>query len=146
IEEYFRQTREIHRIMGTYFSDKCNKIAGIRATTPESTFYFFLDFNELSSDLKRKGVLTSNDLGKSLISHPFHFASVTGDGCMLEPDNYGARIAFVDYDGGQTLANFKQNPPQSESEEIEFVQQNAPKMIEGFNALEEYVRYIKASA
>jgi aspartate aminotransferase len=65
---------------------------------------------------------------------------------MLEPDNYGARIAFVDYDGGQTLANFKQNPPQSESEEIEFVQQNAPKMIEGFNALEEYVRYIKASA
>lgn len=146
IEEYFRLTREIHRIMGTYFSEKCNRIAGIRATIPASTFYFFLDFNELSSDLKRKGVMTSNELGKSLISHPFHFAAVTGDGCMLEPDNYGARIAFVDYDGEQTLANFKQNPPQSESDEIKFVQQNAPKMIEGFDALEEYVRYIRSPA
>ena len=142
IEEYFRLTREIHRIMGTYFSERCNSIAGIKATIPESTFYFFLDFNELSSDLKREGVMTSNDLGKSLITHPFHFAAVTGDGCMLEPDNYGARIAFVDYDGEQTLANFKQNPPQSESGEIEFVQQNAPKMVEGFKALEEYVQYI----
>lgn len=123
IEEYFRVTREIHRIMGTYFSKKCNRIAGVRATIPDSTFYFSLDFNELSSDLKRKGVMTSNDLGKSLISHPFHFAAVTGDGCMLEPDNYGARIAFVDYDGQQTLANFKQNLPQFGSDEIRFVQQ-----------------------
>jgi aspartate aminotransferase len=144
IEEYFRLTREIHRIMGSYLSEECNKIEGIKATAPESTFYFFLDFNELSSDLKRKGVMTSNDLGASLISHPFHFAAVTGDGCMLEPDNYGARIAFVDYDGEQTLANYKQHPPHSKSAEIRFVQQNAAKMIEGVTALEEYVQYIRS--
>ena len=29
------------------------------------------------------------------------------------------------YDGEQTLTHFKQNPPQSESDEIKFVQQNA---------------------
>jgi aspartate aminotransferase len=63
---------------------------------------------------------------------------------MLESDNYGARIAFVDYDGEQTLANYKQNPPHSKSAEIRFVQQNAAKMIEGVIALEEYVQYIRS--
>ena len=90
--------------------------------------------------------MTSNDLGKSLISHPFHFAAVTGDGCMLEPDNYGARIAFVDYDGALTLTNFKQNPPLSKSDETEFVQQNGPRMIAGIAALKEYVRYIRSES
>ncbi len=146
IEDYFKITREIHRAMGSYLSEECNKIEGIRATTPESTFYFFLDFKELASDLQRKKVMTSNDLGKSLISHPFHLAAVTGDGCMLEPDHYGARIAFVDYDGEKALTNFRQNPPQSKADEIKFVQQHAPRMIEGVAALEEYVRYIQSPA
>ncbi len=146
IEEYFRLTREIHRIMGNYLSEECDQIEGIKATRPESTFYFFLDFNDLSTDLKRKGVMTSNDLGKSLISHPFHFAAVTGDGCMLEPDNYGARIAFVDYDGAHTLANFKENPPLSRSDEMGFVKLNAPRMIAGIASLKEYVQHIRSES
>jgi aspartate aminotransferase len=143
IEEYFRMTAEIHRIMGSYLSEECNKIEGIRATTPESTFYFFLDFNDLSSELRKNGVMTSNELAKSLISHPFHFATVTGDACMLEADDYGARIAFVDYDGEQTLKEFKKNPPQTKSDQVGFVERYAPKMIEGIEVLKDYVGQIK---
>ncbi|MEE9151361.1 MAG: aminotransferase class I/II-fold pyridoxal phosphate-dependent enzyme [Thermoplasmata archaeon] len=143
IEEYFKITREIHRILGLFMSEEFNKIMGIRATTPHGGFYFFTDFNEISEDLIKNGVKTSNDLGRSLISHPFHIATVTGDACLLKPDDFGARIAFVDYDGKTSFGKFKQEPPKTKSDEIEFVKQNAPRMVRGNEALRRYVKYLK---
>ena len=143
IEEYINITRQIHRIMGTYLSEEWNKVDGIKATKPEGGFYFFADFNELAADLKKKGVTTSNQLGESALSCPHHIGIITGDACLLEPDDYGARIAFVDYDGKKTFDNYKQNPPRSNSDELEFVKQNAPMMVKSVNALKEWVSYIK---
>jgi len=145
IEEYFKITREIHRIMGLFMSEEFNKINKISATTPQGTFYFFVDFNELSDDLKRKGVMASNELMYSLISHPHHLVTVTGDACLLKPDNYGARIAFVDYDGKEAFERFTQNTPKTKSDEIEFVKQNAPRMVRGIEALKGYVNYLKSN-
>jgi len=101
------------------------------------------DFNELKPDLKRKGVTTSNQLGESLLSCPNHLGTVTGDACMLDPDDYGARIAFVDYDGKKTFDNYKQNPPKSSSDEIEFVKQNSPMMVKSTDALKGWIDFIK---
>jgi len=143
IEEYIEITRQIHRIMGHYLSDEWNKVDGIKATRPDGAFYFFADFNELKPELKRKGVTTSNQLGESLLSCPHHLGVVTGDACMLESDDYGARIAFVDYDGKKTFDNYKQNPPKSSSDEIEFVKQNSPMMVKSVDALKGWVDFIK---
>ncbi len=143
IEEYINITRQIHRIMGTYLSEEWNKVDGIKATKPEGGFYFFADFNELAADLKKKGVTTSNQLGESALSCPHHIGIITGDACLLEPNDYGARIAFVDYDGKKTFDNYKQNPPRSNSDELVFVKQNAPMMVKSVNALKEWVSYIK---
>jgi len=145
IDEYISITRQIHRIMGQYLSNEWNKVDGINATHPDGAFYFFADFNELAPDLKRKGVLSSNQLGESLLSCPHHLGTVTGDACMLEPDDYGARIAFVDYDGKKVFDNYKQNPPKSLSDEIEFVKQNAPMMVQSVSALKGWADYIKQS-
>jgi len=71
--------------------------------------------------------------------------TVTGDACMLEPDDYGARIAFVDYDGKKVFDNYKQNRPKSLSDEIEFVKQNAPMMVQSVSALKGWADYIKQS-
>ena len=143
IEDYINTTRQIHRIMGHYLSDEWNKVDGINATRPEGAFYFFANFNELKPDLKRKGVETSNQLGKSLLSCPFHLGTISGDACMLEPDDYGVRIAFVDYDGKKTFDNYKQNPPKTNSDELEFVKQNAPMMVNSTKALKSWIDFIK---
>ncbi|MFH1126750.1 MAG: aminotransferase class I/II-fold pyridoxal phosphate-dependent enzyme [archaeon] len=142
IEEYMNTTRQIHRIMGQYTSEEFNKIDGLKATTPQGAFYFFLDFNDLKDDLKRKGVKTSNELMHSLISDPHHIATVTGDACMINPDNYGARIAFVDYDGKKTYDNYTKDPPKTKSDEQHFAKENAPLMVKGIEALKNYIRYI----
>ncbi|MCZ6582158.1 MAG: aminotransferase class I/II-fold pyridoxal phosphate-dependent enzyme [Thaumarchaeota archaeon] len=145
IDEYLDITRDIHRIMGHYLSDEWNKVDGIKATRPDGAFYFFADFNELAPDLKKMEVATSNQLGESLLSCPHHLGTVTGDACMLEPDDYGARIAFVDYDGKKTFDNYKQNTPKSSSDELEFVKQNAPMMVKSTDALRGWVSFIKRS-
>ena len=142
IEDYIKTTRQIHRIMGTYLS-LAWEIQGIKTTKPKGAFYFFADFNDLSDNLKEKGVNSSNALGESLLSCPFHIAVVTGDACMLEPENYGARIAFVDYDGKKVFDDFKNNPPKTVSDESEFVKKNAPLMVRSVSALQEWADYIK---
>ena len=144
MEDCFNTTRQIHRIMQKYLSDEWNKIDGIRATTPDGAFYFSADFNELSEDLKRKKVSTSNELSNSLISCPYHVAVVTGDACVLEPDDYGACVAFVDYDGKKTFDDYKDSPPKSSSDELEFVKRNASMMVKSVSSLRDWVEYIKS--
>jgi aspartate aminotransferase len=139
IEEYFRITREIHRIMGCFASEGFNRIDGIKATRPKGTFYFYADFNLLAEDLKRKGVPDSNALGKSLLDHPHHIAVVTGDALMLRPDDYGARIAFVDYDGNAAFDAYKNDLPATEADEIAFAKKVAPRIVEGIEQLNAYV-------
>ena len=143
IEQYINTTRQIHRIMGTYLSKEWNSVDGITTTTPKGAFYFFADFNELSSYLRKHDIDTSNQLGESLLGCPYHIAVVTGDACMLDSDNYGARIACVDYDGKQAYENYKNNPPKTSSDEIEFVKNNAPMMVKSTEALRNWVEFIK---
>ncbi len=64
---------------------------------------------------------------------------------MLEPDDYGARIAFVDYNGKKAFDNYKQDTPKSSSDELEFVKQNAPMMVKSTDALRGWIDYIKSN-
>ena len=145
IEDYIDTTREIHRMMGNYLSDEWNKVDCIKATKPVGAFYFFANFNELSNDLKKKEVATSNQLADSLISCPYHIGVVTGDACMLDPDDYGARIAFVDYNGKQAFEDYKHNKPKSNSDELKFVKRNSPMMVKSTESLKKWVEYIKSN-
>ena len=143
VDKYFGITREIHRMMGHCLSYGFNKIEGIKATQPQGAFYFYVDFNQLSIYLKKKGVNSSNELGLSLLGHPFHIATVTGDAVMNEADNYGGRIAFVDYDGKKAFENYKKDPPINEDEEIVFVKKNEPRMVKGVGVFSEFVDQFK---
>lgn len=143
IDEYLKITREIHRMMGFYFSNAFSNLEGIIATKPRGGFYFYADFNQLKENLKIKGIMSSNELGQSLRAHPYHVATVTGDSLMLSPDDYGARIAFVDYDGKKAFKRYKSNPPKSKTDETEFVKKNAPRMIRGIESLRNFIEFIK---
>ena len=139
IETYFRITREIHRIMGRIISTSCNEISGLKATMPQGGFYFYLDFQELEDYFRKKGLKTSNQLGINLLDHPHHIATVTGDAIMLPPDTFGARIAFVDYDGEAAYKYYRKNPPKTEEDEMNFVRETAPRMLKGVQAIENFV-------
>jgi aspartate aminotransferase len=136
---YYDRIRNIHRIMGTTLSEMCNRVDGLNATIPQGGFYYYLDFQELKAKLSSKGIKTSNQLGKALLAHPYHIATVTGDAIMLPPGSFGARIAFVDYGGGAAYEQYERHTPRNKREEIQFVRDMAPKMIEGVEAIKQFV-------
>ncbi len=140
IDEYFAITREIHSIMGGVLQGLCHNIPGLQATLPQGGFYFFLDFQELAEAFREKGLQNANQLGAALLSHPHHIATVTGDAVMLPPHRFGARIAFVDYEGKKAYERYQENPPVTVEEKLNFVRETAPRMLEGVKAIENFVR------
>ena len=61
--------------------------------------------------MHKKDIGSANELSKALIAHPHHIAVVTGDSLVVKPDNYCARITFVDYDGPAAYEDYRQGPP-----------------------------------
>ena len=126
MDEYFKVTRNIHKIMGEYTYNTLTVIDGIKATKPEATFYLLADFNAYAPELQKAKITTSQKLSEALIVHPYHTAIVGGDSLVLERTDFSARIAYVDYDGAKVFDAYQQQTPKTHSERTEFVQNNAP--------------------
>ena len=143
MEEYFEITRNIHQIMGEYTYHKLSSIEGVKATKPNATFYLLADFNAFAMDLQKAKIMTSQKLSESLILHPYHTAIVGGDSLVLERTDFSARIAYVDYDGDKVYQNYLENKPKTNSEKIEFVKYNAPKIVAGLEMIDKFFDSIK---
>ena len=89
--------------------------------------------------MHKKDIGSANELSKALIAHPHHIAVVTGDSLVVKPDNYCARVAFVDYDGPAAYEDYRQGSPSSEQEKEEFLTKHASRMLKGAEALENFL-------
>ncbi len=143
IDEYIRVTREIHRIMGTNFSRELGKIEGVEVTRPNGGFYFLVSFNKLKEGLHNHNIKIANELSNALLKHPFHIAALTGDACLFNPDDFTARIAFVDYDGRKAFNNYRANPPHTEEDEYEFFKKYAPRMFQAISTFQKFANSLK---
>lgn len=143
IEDGIRTIRAIHRIMGTHLCRMMGEVEGVSTTTPKGGFYFLADFNALAENLRRAGVGSSDDLARSLIAHPHHISTITGEAIMAAHDDFSARIAFVDYDGQRAINLYRNNPPRSTAAEREFVDTAAPRMVAGAEELARWAEAIR---
>ena len=143
MDEYFEITRKIHQIMGDYAYQTLNKIEGVRTTKPEATFYLLANFNAYSDYFLANKISNSQKFSESLIQHPYHTALVGGDSLVLERTDFSARIAFVDYDGQRAMKNYVNLPPRTSSDKMEFVKNNAPKIVDGLAMIQRYLIDIK---
>ena len=146
MDEYFKVSRNIHKIMGEYTYNKLTSIDGIKATKPEATFYLLADFNAYAPELQKAKITTSQKLSEALIVHPYHTAIVGGDSLVLERTDFNARIAYVDYDGSKVYDAFVTQHPKTHSERTEFVHNNAPKIVAGLTMLEKFFDVLKKDA
>lgn len=138
IDEYFEITRSIHKMMGEYTYNALNEMEGLKTTKPDSTFYLLANFNHFAPDFNAKKIHTSQQFSESLIVHPYHTAIVGGDSLVLERNDFSARLAFVDYDGAKAMENYIVSKPSTQSEKIDFVRQNAPRLVAGIEMLKKY--------
>ena len=143
MNEYFDVTRSIHHIMGEYTFHALSAIEGIKTTKPDATFYLLADFNAFATELQKAKINTSQKLSESLIAHPYHTAIIGGDSLVLERTDFSARIAYVDYDGAKVYQNYLDNKPKSSTERVEFVKNNAPKIVAGIEMICTFFKNLK---
>ena len=143
MNEYFDVTRSIHHIMGEYTFHALSAIEGIKTTKPDATFYLLADFNAFATELQKAKIYTSQKLSESLIAHPYHTAIIGGDSLVLERTDFSARIAYVDYDGAKVYQNYLDNKPKSSTERVEFVKNNAPKIVAGIEMICTFFKNLK---
>ncbi|HUT05081.1 MAG TPA: pyridoxal phosphate-dependent aminotransferase [Nitrosopumilaceae archaeon] len=146
MDEYFEITRKIHHMMGDYTYQVLNKIEGVKTTKPESTFYLLANFNAYSDYFLANKISDSQKFSESFIQHPYHVALVGGDSLVLERTDFSARIAFVDYDGQRAMKNYLGSPPKTASDRIEFVKNNAPKIVDGLAMIQRYLTDLKTKS
>ena len=142
MDEYLNTTRKIHEIMGEYTYQGLKHIPGIKSIKPQATFYLLADFNQFSKEFQGSNIQTSQKFSESLIQHPYHTAIVGGDTLVLERTDFSARMAFVDYNGKQAFENYLSNPPKTNSDKIEFVRDNAPRIVSGLDMIELYFEHL----
>ena len=143
MDEYFDVTRNIHQIMGDYTYRALTAIDGVKVTKPDATFYLLADFNTFAHDLQKAKIFTSQKLSESLMVHPYHTAIVGGDSLVLERTDFSARIAYVDYDGAKVYESYQNQKPKTSSEKIEFVKNNAPKIVAGIEMIAKFFEVFK---
>ena len=140
---YFDTTRKIHHIMGEYTYNALSTIEGIKLTKPDATFYLLANFNAFSAELRKAKITTSQKLSESLIVHPYHTAILGGDSLVLERTDFSTRIAYVDYNGTKVLQSYLNHIPKTSSERVEFVKNNAPKMVAGIEMIGKFFKDLK---
>ncbi len=143
MDEYFDVTRRIHHIMSEYAYHTLSAIEGVKTTKPDATFYLLADFNSFATELQKAKIDTSQKLSESLIVHPYHTAIVGGDSLVLERTDFSARIAYVDYDGEKVYQKYIENKPKTSSEKLEFVKNNAPKVVAGLEMIGRFFEDLK---
>ena len=61
----------------------------------------------------------------------------------MERTDFSARIAYVDYDGTKVLQSYLNDMPKTSSEKVEFVKNNAPKMVAGIEMIGRFFEDIR---
>lgn len=110
IERYLWNARKILKSLG-YEIHRTLTSAKVECPLPEGAFYLFPNFRYYSEKLRAKNIRTSMDLTAKLLEET-GAALLPGNVFGRPPEEYTARLAYVDFDGARVLAAVENVPPE----------------------------------
>jgi aspartate aminotransferase len=102
IDEYLVRARDILRALGTWSSERLVAV-GARCHRPEGGFYLFPDFSGHAQRLRARGIADGDALCARLLAET-GVALLPGSEFGRPHGDWTARLAYVDFDGEQALA------------------------------------------
>jgi len=112
IERYLVQSRRILSAIGRGLTRDLTR-AGVLLEPPKGAFYLFCDFEPFRESLAGNGIFTSDQLCLRLLQQT-GVALLPGSVFGRPQNELTARLAYVDFDGAQALAQAEQIPPSTE--------------------------------
>jgi len=132
METYLEQSRRILRNLSTAVYDKLTA-AGANTAPPQGAFYLFPDFSSFKGRLAERGVHTAAEMCKKILTET-GVAILPGSEFGRPDSELTARMALVDFNGSQALANAEPYPLTGELPE-QFVNENCTRVMEATHKL-----------
>lgn len=108
IDQYLFNSRRILRALGKHISQKLSN-AGVWVKEPKGAFYLFPDFSPFKKRLRSRGITTNAEFCKRLLKDT-GIAILPGIVFGRDPEEFTARIAYVDFNGAKALELAKTIP------------------------------------
>ena len=102
IEDYLWHARRILSVLGKETA-LILRNGKIKVSDPTGGFYLFLDFSDLKEKLNKRGITDSAVLCDQLLNET-GVAILPGSDFNRLPDEFSARLSYVDFDGAKALA------------------------------------------
>jgi aspartate aminotransferase len=115
LDRYVDGCRRVLRALGRRLAATL-EAAGVAVTPPAGAFYLFPDFSPLAESLARHGITTSAQLCERLLEET-GVAILPGSEFGRPPGELTARLAYVNFDGGQALDAAARIPRESPLDE-----------------------------
>lgn len=123
MDHYLDRSRRILAALARYFHATLEQ-AGARTAPAQGGFYLFPNFEDRRPDITRRGIHTSAEFCTRLLDET-GVAILPGSSFGRPPEEFSARLAFVDFDGAAALAAC---PEQGVPDEV-FLRRHAPRVV-----------------
>ncbi|RBP33290.1 aspartate aminotransferase [Marinobacter pelagius] len=137
IDEYLKQSRRVLKVVGEYMHRRLSEMGAV-VQKPEGAFYLFPDFSNFREQLARKDIKTSQAFCTALLENT-GVAILPSSDFGFVPDHLGARLAFVDFDGGDALALAGGDYAEQELDDT-FVKQACPRLVLAMDKMERWLQ------
>ncbi|PPK60087.1 aspartate aminotransferase [Marinobacter persicus] len=136
INEYLKQSRRILKVVGEYMHRRLQEMNAV-VQKPQGAFYLFPDFSAYREKLARHDIKTSQSFCTALLAST-GVAILPSSDFGFTPDHLGARLAFVDFDGGEALKLAGGDYADIELGD-DFVQQACPRLAKAMDKMEQWL-------
>ena len=134
LDAYLAASREVLRRVASYMVQHL-RAAGLEMVEPRGGFYVLASFEPHRKALEKRGILTAEALCQRLLDET-GVAILPGSDFGLPEEELYARIAFVDFHGGESFAIMEQADLSDEN----FVNLYCPKLAQACVRIQEWLR------
>ena len=136
INEYLKQSRRVLKVVGEYMHRRLQEMNAV-VQKPQGAFYLFPDFSAYREKLAAHDIKTSQSFCTALLAST-GVAILPSSDFGFTPDHMGARLAFVDFDGGEALKLAGGDYADIELGD-DFVQQACPRLVKAMDKMEQWL-------
>lgn len=137
IESFIADCTSIHTLMNRYIAKHLTEL-GIQCPAPQGAFYTYPDFAPFRAELKKRNILTSEDLASHLLSE-YDLASLPGTAFGEEPERLTLRLSGCDYDGAKALEAYQKGATLDD----DFMNTYAPNIKSSCDAFTTFIQMLQ---
>lgn len=127
LEDYLGRARRVLKVILRYIMVRFDKL-NIAYPHPQGAFYIFPDFGYYKARLNEKGIFTGKQLCERVLDDT-GVAMLPGTDFGRPPEEFSARIAYVDFDGAEAMRAADELFCDEKHNQEHFVKQHCPKIV-----------------